>query len=116
MSVAANISGSSKDVVASLRRTAMAEPGSVHAWRRLADHLDATGDRAGAEDAYLQHVRHAVHDAALMSAAAALHAMSGSVRQWHAPRRARTLAIELAAQCAPGVVNVTDWRRSVLLV
>ncbi|HMR23206.1 MAG TPA: FUSC family protein [Micropruina sp.] len=48
-------------------------------------------------------------------AAAALHAMSGSVRQWHAPRRARTLAIELAAQCAPGVVNVTDWRRSVLL-
>lgn len=47
--------------------------------------------------------------------AAALHAMSGSVRHWHTPRRARQLAMELAAQCAPGVANVTDWRRNVLL-
>lgn len=48
-------------------------------------------------------------------AAAALHAMAGSVRHWNRPQRPRTLAIELAAQCAPGVANITDWRRTVLL-
>ncbi len=47
--------------------------------------------------------------------AAALHAMSGSVRHWNIPKRARTLAIELAAKCAPGAANITDWRRNVLL-
>ena len=45
----------------------------------------------------------------------ALYAMAGSVRHWNTPQRARQLAIELAEQCAPGVANVTDWRRTVLL-
>ncbi|MFT4218244.1 MAG: FUSC family protein [Micropruina sp.] len=47
--------------------------------------------------------------------AAALHAMSGSVRHWNTPQRARKLAIELAAKCAPGAAGITDWRRDVLL-
>ncbi len=47
--------------------------------------------------------------------AATLNALSGSVRHWNTPKRARTLAIELAGKCAPGVANITDWRRNVLL-
>ncbi|MFT3832593.1 MAG: FUSC family protein [Micropruina sp.] len=47
--------------------------------------------------------------------AADLHAMSGSVRHWNPPHRARRLAIELAGRCAPGEASVTDWRRNVML-
>ncbi|MFT3970063.1 MAG: FUSC family protein [Micropruina sp.] len=47
--------------------------------------------------------------------AAALHSLSGSVRHWNTPKRARQLAIELAAKCEPGAANITDWRRNVLL-
>ena len=60
--------------VASLRQAVARDPRRPQAWRELADRLDAGGDRAGAEDAYLNHVRYAVHDAALMTAAADLHA------------------------------------------
>jgi predicted Zn-dependent protease len=74
MSVAARAAGSPPDAVASLRRILAIDPRRAQAWRSLGDHLDAAGDREGAADAYLEHVRHAVHDAALMSAAAALHA------------------------------------------
>jgi cytochrome c-type biogenesis protein CcmH/NrfG len=74
MSVAARAAGSPNEVVASLRRIVAVDPARAQVWRSLGDHLDAAGDRDGAADAYLQHVRHAVHDAALMSAAAALHA------------------------------------------
>ena len=74
MSEAARATGSPDEAIASLRRLVAAEPSRPQAWRSLADHLDASGDRAGAADAYLQHVRHAVRDPALMSAAAALHA------------------------------------------
>jgi tetratricopeptide (TPR) repeat protein len=74
MSAAARVTASADDAIASLRRVVAADPAQPQAWLRLADHLDAAGDRRGAADAYLQHVHHAVHDAALMSAAAALHA------------------------------------------
>ena len=74
MSVAASATDSPADAVASLRRIVAADPARAQAWRQLADWLDAAGDRSGAADAYLQHVRHAIHDAALMGAAAALHA------------------------------------------
>jgi tetratricopeptide (TPR) repeat protein len=49
-------------------------PRQPQVWRELADHLDLAGDRAGAAGAYLSHVANAVHDPALMAAAAALHA------------------------------------------
>jgi tetratricopeptide (TPR) repeat protein len=57
-----------------LRRAVAADPVQPQVWRRLADALDAAGDRAGAAAAYLEHVRHAPFDPALMRAAAALHA------------------------------------------
>jgi tetratricopeptide (TPR) repeat protein len=43
-------------------------------WRRLGDRLLAAGERSAAADAYLEHVRHSVHDPVLMHAAAALAA------------------------------------------
>lgn len=57
-----------------LRRIAAANPAQPQVWRQLADALDATGDRAGARAAYLQHVERAPSDPVLMRAAAALHA------------------------------------------
>jgi tetratricopeptide (TPR) repeat protein len=74
MIVAAGETGSLEAVVASMRRAVGADPTQPQAWRHLGDHLDAAGDRSGAEAAYLNHVRYAVHDAALMRAAADLHA------------------------------------------
>ena len=64
----------SHDATAALRRIAIADPRRAQVWRVLADNLDAIGDRAGAAAAYLEHVRHAPFDPALMRAAAALHA------------------------------------------
>jgi tetratricopeptide (TPR) repeat protein len=74
MIVAARETGSLQDTVAFLRRAVALDPRQPQVWRQLADHLDIAGDRAGAEQAYLNHVYHAVHDPALMAAASALHA------------------------------------------
>jgi tetratricopeptide (TPR) repeat protein len=63
--------GAGIQILQSLTR---ADPACPQAWRMLGDLLDAAGDRAGAETAYIGHVRNAVHDVALMNAAAALHA------------------------------------------
>jgi len=57
-----------------LRRETALNPRRPQIWRQLADHLDAAGDRAGAEQAYLAHVRHAIYDPTLMAAGSALHA------------------------------------------
>ncbi len=61
------------DGLVGLRRIAVADPAQPQVWRRLADALDRVGDRTGAAAAYLEHVRHAPSDPALMRAAAALH-------------------------------------------
>jgi len=74
MSVAATAAVLPDEAIASLRRIVATDPKRPQAWRALADHMDAAGDRPAAAEAYLQHVRHAVHDPVLMSAAAALHA------------------------------------------
>lgn len=74
MIVAAGETGSLDASAASLRRIVAMDPTRPQAWRQLGDHLDAMGDRAGAEYAYLNHVHYAVHDAVLMTAAADLHA------------------------------------------
>jgi tetratricopeptide (TPR) repeat protein len=60
--------------LAAVRREAHANPRRPQIWRQLGDHLDAAGDRQGAEAAYLEHVRHAIHDPLLMAAGAALQA------------------------------------------
>jgi len=74
MNAAASVTGRTDDAVATLRRRVAADPARPQAWRELADRLDAAGDRDGAAAAYLDHVRHAIHDPTLMAAAAALHA------------------------------------------
>jgi tetratricopeptide (TPR) repeat protein len=74
MNAAASATGRTDDAVATLRRLVAADPLRPGIWRELADRLDAAGDRDGAAAAYLGHVRHAIHDATLMAAAAALHA------------------------------------------
>jgi len=74
MIVAARETSSFEATLAALRRETALNPCRPQIWRQLADHLDATGDRAGAEQAYLAHVRHAIYDPTLMAAASALHA------------------------------------------
>jgi hypothetical protein len=44
------------------------------AWRALADHKSALGDDAGADAAYLEHIKHSTRDPRLLQAAAALNA------------------------------------------
>ena len=74
MTVAARETSSFDATLAALREEAARTPRRAQIWRQLADHLDAAGDRAGAERAYLTHVHHAIHDPALMAAGAALYA------------------------------------------
>lgn len=58
--------------VAALRRAVSLKPEMPDAWRALGDHLIATGDTSGADDAYAQHIKFSTHDPRLMEAAAAL--------------------------------------------
>jgi len=116
MSVAARAAGSYDDAIASLRRVADADPHRPQVWRRLADHLDAAGDRDGAADAYLAHVRYAIHDTALMSAAAALHANeipAAEARLRHHLKQAPTdvVAIRMLAEVAVRIDRVEDAER-----
>jgi len=74
MIVAARETSSFAASLAALRREATHNPQRPQIWRQLADQLDLSGDRDGAEQAYLAHVRNAIHDPILMAAAAALHA------------------------------------------
>ena len=74
MPVAARETSSFEATLSALRRETALNPRRPQIWRQFADHLDAAGDRTGAEQAYLAHVRHAIHDPVLMAAASALHA------------------------------------------
>jgi tetratricopeptide (TPR) repeat protein len=74
MTVAVGETRTLDSALAELRRAVAIEPRRPQVWRQLADHLDAAGERSGAERAYLNHVHYAVHDPALMTAAGALHA------------------------------------------
>jgi tetratricopeptide (TPR) repeat protein len=58
--------------VAALRRAVTLKPEMPDAWRALGDHLTATGDASGADDAYAQHIKHSTRDPRLLEAAAAL--------------------------------------------
>ncbi|MET0231167.1 MAG: sulfotransferase [Rhodanobacteraceae bacterium] len=116
MNAAASVTGRIDDAVATLRRIVAADPARPQAWRELADRLDATGDRDGAAAAYLGHVRHAVHDATLMAAAAALHA--GDIPNAEARLRAQlkraptdVVAIRMLAEVALRVDRAEDAER-----
>jgi tetratricopeptide (TPR) repeat protein len=116
MSFAASISGAPSDVAAALRRVVAADPFRPQAWRQLADHLDAAGDRDGAADAYLQHVRHAVRDPVLMAAAAALHAndipnAEARLRQQLKQAPTDVVAIRMLAEVAMRLDRAEDAER-----
>ncbi len=58
--------------IAALRRAVALKPDMPAAWRLLADHLDASGDTQGADEARARFIKSANRDPRLMAAAAAL--------------------------------------------
>ena len=60
------------EALSALQRAVALDPRLPGAWRAIGDHLSATGDTAGADAAYAQHLRHSPGDPALLSAASAL--------------------------------------------
>ena len=116
MSAAARVTGPPDDSVASLRRIAAADPALPEVWRALADRLLATGDAQGAADAYLRHVHHAVRDAELMGAAAALHENAIPEAETRLRRRLKrtptdVVAIRMLAEVAMRVDRAEDAER-----
>lgn len=64
--------GRGDEVISALRRTVELQPDHPEAWRLLADHLLAVGDAAGADSAYLRHVKASSKSPALLQAAGAM--------------------------------------------
>lgn len=64
--------GRDREAVAALRRAVKLDPDLPQAWRTLGDALWAEGEREPAHAAYLDHVRHATRDRALLAAADAM--------------------------------------------
>jgi tetratricopeptide (TPR) repeat protein len=62
----------SEAAVASLRRAVALQPDMADAWRALGDQLMNTGDAAGADAAYAQHIKASTRDPRLLAPAAAL--------------------------------------------
>jgi len=58
--------------IVALRRAVALKPDMAAAWRLLADHLDASGDTQGADEARARFIKSANRDPRLMAAAAAL--------------------------------------------
>ena len=99
--------------IATLRASAARTPTQPQIWRLLGDRLLAAGQRPAAADAYLQHVRHSVHDPALMQAAAALAANripEAETRLRAQLREAPTdvVAIRMLAELAVRVDRIED--------
>jgi Flp pilus assembly protein TadD len=64
--------GRGNEALAALRSAVALDPVLPQAWLALADHLSATGDSAGAQQAYANHVRHSTRDPGADGAGAAL--------------------------------------------
>jgi len=64
--------GRNLESIPALRRALKLKPDMPDAWRTLGDQLTLTGDAAGADAAYAQHIKASVHDPRLLVAAAAL--------------------------------------------
>ena len=64
--------GRGEEAIALLRQVVARQPDHSDAWRALADHLHAIGDAAGADDAYLRHVRASTRNPGLQQAAVAM--------------------------------------------
>ncbi len=70
--VALGEAGRRVDAIGALQRTLKLKPDAADAWRLLADHLDAAGDLAAADDARARYLKAATRDPRLLEAAAAL--------------------------------------------
>jgi tetratricopeptide (TPR) repeat protein len=64
--------GADTEALAAVRRAVALKPDLTSAWRTLGDMLTLTGDTDAADAAYAQHIRAAIRDPALLTAAAAL--------------------------------------------
>jgi tetratricopeptide (TPR) repeat protein len=64
--------GRSEASIASLQRAVAVKPDMAEAWRALGDQLTSSGDAAGADGAYAQHIKASIRDPQLLAAAAAL--------------------------------------------
>jgi predicted Zn-dependent protease len=61
------------EAIQTLRHLLSGNPNLPQGWRILADQLRASGDRAGAASAYIEHVRHASRDPELLQIGQAVH-------------------------------------------
>ncbi len=72
LAIARGESGRAGDAILALRRVLQLDANSADAWRLLADHLDASGDPAAADQARARYLKAATRDPRLIDAAAAL--------------------------------------------
>ncbi len=113
--IALGRAGKGEAALVALRRAVALEPRLPQAWQALGDHLSAIGDDAGAEAAYLAHVRASTHDPELMQAAAALSAgdlVAAEAGLRTVLRRAPTdvAAIRMLAEIAARLGRLEDAR------
>ncbi len=72
MGMALGALGEGKSAIRSLERALSLDPGLASAWRALGDQLTLAGDEAGADRAYMRHIKTASKDPRLLEAADAL--------------------------------------------
>jgi tetratricopeptide (TPR) repeat protein len=72
LAIARGRAGRGDEAITLLRRVVERQPVHPDAWRALADHLHAIGDSAGADQAYLRHVRASTRNPGLQKAAVAM--------------------------------------------
>jgi len=72
LGVTLGMMGRGEEAVPALRHAVRLKPDIGDAWRLLADHLTAVGDRAGADRAYANHIKTSTRDPRLLVPAAAL--------------------------------------------
>jgi tetratricopeptide (TPR) repeat protein len=72
LGVTLGLLGRGEEAVPSLRHAVRLKPDIGDAWRLLADHLTAMGDREGADAAYANHIKVSTRDPRLLAPAAAL--------------------------------------------
>jgi tetratricopeptide (TPR) repeat protein len=91
--------------LAAVRRAVQLKPSMPDAWRTIGDYLTASGDTAGADAAYAQHIKASTRDPKLLTAASAL--VEGRISQAEAILRAHlkqyptdVVAIRMLAEVA----------------
>ena len=105
--------GRGDEAVSALRRAVALKPGLPQAWLALADHLDASGDGAGAESARAEHLRHSTRDPQLLQAADALATQrlpeaEGLLRAHLARSPTDPAAIRMLAEVAARLGRIED--------